>query len=75
MNRKSLLLISLMIGTIYGAMYSLQPDFSVTYQQTGNELAHCYYDQKQNSEGWNYLKIYANLNKDLFDQHRGAGFL
>jgi hypothetical protein len=72
---KSLLIISLMIASISGALYSVQPDFKVTFQVATNELAHCYYDMKQNSEGWNYLKIYANLNKDLYDQHRGAGFL
>lgn len=75
MNTNCLLIISLMIGTIYGAMYSLQPDYTVTYQQSSDELAHCYYEQKHNSEGWNYLKIYANLNRDLLEQHQGAGFL
>lgn len=64
-----------MIGTISCALYSLQPDYTVTYQQTANELAHCYYDLKLNTEGWNYLKIYPNVNSDLMEQHRAAGFL
>ncbi len=64
-----------MIGTLNATLYSLQPDYTVTYQQSPTELAHCYYDLKHNTEGWNYLKIYANLNMDLLDQHRGAGFL
>jgi hypothetical protein len=64
-----------MIGSISCALYSLQPDYTVTYQQTPNELAHCYYDLKINTEGWNYLKIYPNVNSDLMEQHRAAGFL
>ncbi len=64
-----------MLGTISCAFYSLQPDYTVTYQKTAGQLAHCYYEQKHFSQGWNYLKIYANVDKDLIDQHRGAGFL
>jgi hypothetical protein len=75
MIKLSLLLIPLMIGSLNAALYSLQPDYTVTFQPTLTELAHCYYDMKHYSEGWNYLKIYANVNSDLLDQHRGAGFL
>lgn len=75
MNKLSILIISLLIGTMSCALYSLQPDYTVGYQQTPTELAHCYYDLKIQTEGWNYLKIYANLNKDLTEQHRAAGFL
>lgn len=49
MNKKSLLIISLMIGAISCTLYSLQPDFTVTYQPSPSELAHCYYDLKHNT--------------------------
>jgi hypothetical protein len=49
MNKQSLLIISLMLGAINCALYSLQPDYTVTFQQTTTELAHCYYDLKLNT--------------------------
>ncbi len=46
---KVLLIISLMILSISSTLYSVQPDFTVGYQKTSDELGHCYYDLKHNS--------------------------
>lgn len=56
-------------------LYSVSTDYKVTYQRSHDELAHCTYDMKANEQGWSYLAIFANGEKDLFEQHRGAGFL
>ncbi len=46
----SLLIISIMLaGFVSGTLYSVSPDFTISYQQQGNELAHAYYDLKTNS--------------------------
>lgn len=58
-----------------GTLYSVSPDFKVTYEQSYNELAHATYDQKSNEQGWNYLYVNANEKYGLLDQHRGAGFI
>jgi hypothetical protein len=74
--KESLLIISIMlVGMVSGTLYSVSSDFTISYQKQGNELAHAYYDLKTNSEGWNYLNVYANGEKSLLEQHRGAGFL
>lgn len=50
----------MLIGSVAGTLYSVSPDFTISYQKQGNQLAHAYYDLKINSEGWHYLNVYAN---------------
>lgn len=64
--KESLLIISIMLATtVSGTLYSVSPDFTISYQKQENELAHAYYDLKTNSDGWNYLNVYANGQKTL----------
>lgn len=69
------LLILLIASCGYCTLFSVSSDFKVSYEVTHNELAHAYYDQKLNEQGMNYISIYANAEKSLIDQHRGAGFI
>lgn len=55
----------MLIGSVTGTLYSVSPDFTISYQKQENELAHAYYDLKTNSDGWNYLNVYANGQKTL----------
>ena len=56
-------------------LFSVNPDFTISYEVSSNELAHVYYDQRLFEDGMNYINIYANQDKTLLEQHRGAGFL
>ncbi len=50
----------ILVSSVYSTLYSVSPDFKVTYEITHKELAHIYYDQKLNEDGTNYLNAYAN---------------
>ena len=75
MDIKILILALLMHSALSVTLYSVSPDFQVTYATGHNELAHLYYDQKLYENGMNYIWAYANGEKSLRDQHRGVGFL
>lgn len=69
------LLLCLAVYVSAATLFSVSPNFTVSYQQTHDQLAHAYYDQKLNQHGMNYYYAYANGAKSLLDQHRGVGFL
>lgn len=61
MSTKIGVLISILLAFSVGAtLYSVSPDFRVSYETSHNELAHLYYDQKLNEHGTNYIYAYAN---------------
>lgn len=72
---KVVYLLILVLSASAATLFSVTPDYTVTFAQAHDELAHAYYDQKLNEHGMNYLYLYANGMKSLIDQHRGAGFL
>lgn len=56
-------------------MYSVDPDFKISLQQTPSQLAHCYYIEKIRESGWNRLHVYGSSSVDMIQQFRAAGFL
>jgi hypothetical protein len=56
-------------------LFSLSPNYTVSYETHYDELAHIHYEQHLNDHGMNYIYVYANSAVSLLDQHRGAGFL
>jgi hypothetical protein len=70
-----LVFLSWLVSVSAVTLFSVSSNFTVSYKQSQDELAHAYYDQKLNQHGMNYFYAYANGLKSLLDQHRGAGFL
>jgi hypothetical protein len=56
-------------------LFSLSANYTISLQQTHDELAHIHYDQKLNQHGMNYIHIYTNAIHPLLTQHRAAGYL
>lgn len=72
----SVLIIHALILTLaFATLYSVSPDYQISYEISPNELAHATYDERIFEKGWNYLHVYANHRMGLLDQHRGAGFI
>ena len=61
--------------TTQSTLYSVNDKYEVTFEKSYNELAHCTYEERIYEKGWNYLHIYANPQRNLLEQHRGAGFI
>jgi hypothetical protein len=75
MQALQLILLSLLLFSASGTLFSVGADFKVSYETSYGELAHIYYEQRLNDQGTNFIRVYANAERTLLEQHRGAGFL
>ena len=56
-------------------LFSLSPNYTISYSTSHSELAHAHYSQNLNTHGMNYLQIYTNPLVSTLEQHHAAGFL